>query len=275
MAIINCTPDSFHQDSRVSDKHAGLHAAELAVQHGADMLDIGGESTRPGAARVDADEQLRRVLPVIEAIRNSPSPLCDTLISIDTTLSKVAQACLSAGADAVNDVSGGQDDPQILRVAAQARAGLVLMHRPFVPEADQYSDAYTTPPVYSDVVAEVIAALRQATTTAQQAGVRSEAILWDPGLGFGKGLQDTLTLIERTSELLAQGFPVLSGTSRKSFVGRVSLGRDSTPSERLAGSLAFSVTHLWHGARLFRVHDVGPQREALAAAWALIGRNPS
>ncbi len=271
MAIINCTPDSFHASSRAETVDRALELARRAMGEGADLIDIGAESTRPGAQRVDADEQIKRAVPVIEAIRAHSGALSAVPISIDTTLSAVARAALDAGADAVNDVSAGREDPALLELAAERGAGLVLMHRLTTPGHDRYSDQYNKPPAYEDVVQEVAAVLQRATDSALAHGASPSAIVWDPGLGFGKGIDDTLKLIRSTPVLASQGYPVLSALSRKSFVGRLSLGRDSQPAERLSGTLALSTLHLSWGARIFRVHDVGPHRQALDAAWALLG----
>ncbi len=271
MAIINCTPDSFHAASRATDETDVLELARRAVDEGADMLDLGGESTRPGAERIGVDEQVRRVVPAIEAIRSQAGALGEIPISVDTTRSAVARAALDAGADAINDISGGSEDSGMLALAGERGAGLVLMHRLTTPDRDRYSDAYDTPPEYDDVVSTVLDTLLVFTKNAMGAGVDPAMILWDPGLGFGKGVGDTLKLIRGTERLASHGFGVLSALSRKSFVGRLSLGRDSVPDERLSGTLAMSTMHLVFGARLFRVHDVGAHREALAAAWSLLG----
>lgn len=271
MAIINTTPDSFHEASRATDASDVLGLARRAVDEGADMLDLGGASTRPGAERIGADEQVRRVVPAIEAIRSQAGSLGEIPISVDTTRSAVARAALDAGADAINDVSGGAEDSGMLSLAGERGAGLVLMHRLTTPEQDRYSDAYGRPPEYGDVVGAVLDSLLVCTKNATRAGVDPSMILWDPGLGFGKGIEDTLKLIRGTERLASHGFGVLSGLSRKSFVGRLSLGRDSSPDERLSGTLAMSTMHMVFGARLFRVHDVGAHRDALAAAWSLLG----
>ncbi len=270
MAIINCTPDSFHPDSRAETVERAIELARQSVDEGADLVDIGAESTRPGAQRIDAHEQISRALPVIEAIRAHSGALSTVPISIDTTLLAVARAALDAGADAINDVSAGREDPGVLALAAERGAGLVLMHRLTTPGRDRYSDQYDEEPAYEDVVEEVGAELQRATDSALAHGASRRSIVWDPGLGFGKGIDDTLKLIRSTPSLGGHGYPVLSALSRKSFVGRLSLGRDSEPAERLSGTLALSTLHLHLGARIFRVHDVGPHRQALDAAWALI-----
>ncbi|MBK7404114.1 MAG: dihydropteroate synthase [Phycisphaerales bacterium] len=272
LAILNTTPDSFFPASRAAGVDDGLARALAAVLAGADALDLGGESTRPGARRVDAAEQIARVVPLVIAIRASPPPLAEIPISIDTTLVEVARAALDAGADAINDVSAaieGGDD--MLALAAERGSGLILMHRLLPPDRDQFSDRYDAPPRYADVATEVAELLAARARAATRAGVQHDAILLDPGLGFGKTPEQNLELVRRTPELLALGYPLLSAASRKSFVGRVASPDipQTDPADRLAGSLAFSVEHLARGLRLFRVHDVAPQRQALLAAWAI------
>ncbi|MFN0133309.1 MAG: dihydropteroate synthase [Phycisphaerales bacterium] len=270
VAILNITPDSFVDGGRLIDPGAAAAAAERAEANGAEMLDIGGESTRPGAHCVSEHEQIARVVPAIEAIRRLSSPAARLPISVDTTRLAVARAALDAGADAINDVSAGTDDPGLFSLAAERTAGLVLMHRRAPPRLDKYSDRYSEPPSYDDVVATVREFLRARVAHAIAAGVLASAIVLDPGLGFGKSVEQNLDLVRRTGEILTLGYPVLSAASRKSFVGRVSLRRDSTPDERLAGSLALSIAHLVAGARIFRVHDVAEQVAAIRAACAAL-----
>lgn len=265
IGILNITPDSFADGGAYNTISAACDRAQSMIDQGADALDIGGESTRPGASRVDADEQIRRVVPIIESIRNHG---INVPITIDTTRADVARAALDAGADAINDVSGATDDAAILDLASQRHCGLILMHRVVAPEQDQYSDQYALPPMVGDSVDEVVRSLSAGAARAMNAGVAPRAIMIDPGLGFGKTVEQNLALIRNTSKLTKLGYPVLSALSKKSFVGRISLGRDSDPSERLWGTIALSVLHLSAGARYFRVHDVGPHRQALDAAWA-------
>lgn len=274
MAILNCTPDSFFDGSRLDSIPAAVEAALAAHRSGAKIVDVGGESTRPGAAAVDATEQLRRTIPVIRAIRGHKE--LDTLaISIDTTRAEVARAALDVGADAINDVSGLQDDREnMLKLLASTSAGYVLMHRRFAPARDSYSDQYDKPPAYTDVVADVRDFLQHTLNALLARGIDTQRILLDPGLGFGKSVEQNCDLIRRTSEFTSLGRPVLSGLSRKSFVGRLALGRDSDPSERLQGTLALSVLHLQFGASVFRVHDVAACVGALRAASTFLPVNP-
>ena len=272
MGILNATPDSFSDGGQLDTVEAGIERARRMVDEGADGLDIGGESTRPRADRVSVKEQIRRVVPMIEGIRKAG---VDLVISVDTTRSEVAQASLDAGGDVINDVSAGQEDSGMFPLGADRGCGLVLMHRVLAPEQDQYSDQYSDQnqarPIEKDAVGRVIAELGARRDLAVEAGVEPRCIVLDPGLGFGKDVGQNLELIRRTAELSALGHVVMSGLSRKSFVGRVSLGRDSEPSERLGGTLGLSVMHMLAGARIFRVHDVGSHREALDSAWDAMG----
>jgi dihydropteroate synthase len=270
MAILNVTPDSFSDGGMLDTPAAAARAAEAAVRAGAKVLDIGGESTRPGAEPVTPDQQLQRVVPAIIAIRSHPG-LRGAPITVDTTSAEVAETALCAGADGINDISAGRDDSRMLEVAARHACGIVLMHRLAPARADRYSDQYERAPVYTDVVAEVGAFLRERADAAISAGVARSGIVIDPGLGFGKTVEQNLELIRGTARLAALGFPVLSGLSRKSFTGRVSLGRDSHPGERLPGTIALSVLHYRAGARIFRVHDVPDHVAALHAAAAITG----
>jgi len=262
MAILNLTPDSFYDGGRLMSPAVVVAAARRAVADGAGLLDLGGESTRPGAERIGTDEQIRRVVPAIEAVRAAG---IDTPISVDTTRAPVAEAALDAGADIINDVAAGTEDGGILTLAAARGCGLILMHRLRPPEADSYSDRYETPPVYESVVEQVRAFLGERLRAAVHAGVDPGAVLLDPGLGFGKTVEQNVELIRQTPRLLTLGRPVLSAASRKSFVGRVSLGRDSEPAERLTGSLAATEAHYHAGARVFRVHDTAEQSALLRA----------
>jgi dihydropteroate synthase len=270
MAILNLTPDSFSDGGKLTTPDAARDAAARAVAEGADMLDLGAESTRPGAARVAAEEQIRRLVSSLRAIR---AALPNVPISIDTTLAAVARAALDAGADAVNDVSACLEDPSMLPLAAERRAGLILMHRLRPPGEDSYSDRYADAPRYADVTEEVSAFLASRAHAAVAAGVQRDAVVLDPGLGFGKSVEQNLLLLRETPRLLQLNYPILSALSRKSFVGRVALQRESDPGERVAATIALSVAHYLAGARVFRVHDVAPHVQALRAISAL--RSPN
>lgn len=273
IGIVNTTPDSFFAPSRATAGRA-VRAALAMIEAGAVGVDIGGESTRPGAAAVEAREQARRVVPVVRQVaRRAPAGV---VISVDTTSARVAAAALDAGANAINDVSGGRDDAGMLGLAGRRGCGLILMHRLAPPGRDEYSTRYgrpggVKPPRYGDVVLEVGAFLAGRAVAALEAGVRPEAVVIDPGLGFGKTAAQNLELIERTGELAALGWPVMSALSRKSFVGwAMGLGEDAGPEERLAGSIALSLRHVEGGARLLRVHDV-PEHVGALAAWRAAG----
>ena len=258
MGVVNVTPDSFSDGGEFLDPAAAIaHGRRLAAE-GADILDIGGESTRPGAAPVDADEELRRVLPVIEALADD-----DAQISIDTTKVEVASRAIDAGASIVNDVSAFRFAPELAGVVADAGAECCLMHMLGEPRTMQDD------PRYDDVVADVKAFLEERMAFATAAGVREERIWLDPGIGFGKTLEHNLELLRRLDEIVALGRPVVVGTSRKSFLGRLT-GRPEK--ERLPGTIATNVLALERGARVFRVHDVAEVVEALTVTAATLSR---
>lgn len=260
MAIVNVTPDSFFAPSRRAAARDARDAAMAAFAAGAAVVDIGGESTRPGSAPVSVEEELERVLPAIVAIRAE----CDLPISVDTKKAAVARAALAAGADIVNDVAALADGG-MAEAAAAAGAAVVLMHMKGEPGTMQ--DA----PSYADCAAEVRDFLAAAAGRALAAGIPRGAIALDPGVGFGKRLSDNLSLIARLDELGTLGYPLLVGLSRKSFVGAVT-GR--APEGRLAGSLGAACAAYSRGARIFRVHDAAETVDALALyASSLAGRN--
>jgi dihydropteroate synthase len=264
MGVVNVTPDSFSDGGQFTGPEEAAQFALQLVEEGATVIDIGGESTRPGAARVDAEEQVRRVVPVIARVRSRSG----VAITVDTTSAAVAEAALEAGADAVNDVSAGCEDPAMFALVARRGAGLVLMHRLAPPGEDSYSDRYAEAPIYDDVVREVASFLLMRAEVAMAAGVARESIVLDPGLGFGKSVAQNYELLARTSELVALGMPVLVGASRKSFLGAVS-GR-ADPEQRIIGSVVAAVAAYGGGARIIRAHDVGAHREALLVAHAVL-----
>ena len=244
MGVVNVTPDSFsEQGAHASTEAAVAHALALAAE-GADLLDVGGESTRPGAAYVDLPVELGRVLPVVERL----AALTDVPISIDTRKAAVARAALDRGARLVNDVSAGRDDPDLLTVAAEARAPVVLMHMQGTPATMQDD------PCYADVVAEVEAFLAGRCAVAEAAGVARDAIVVDPGIGFGKRDEHNYALLAALPRLTRLGHPVLVGTSRKGFIGRALGG--APMDERVEGTAATVVWSVERGARIVRVHDV-------------------
>ena len=264
MGVVNVTPDSFSDGGQFTSAEEVAQFALALIDQGATVIDVGGESTRPGAARVSVDEQIRRVVPAITRIRARSN----VAISIDTTHAAVAEAALDAGADFVNDVSAGTEDPAMFRMIAKRGAGVVLMHRLAPPDQDSYSDRYTNEPMYSDVVRDVAAFLLARAEMAMAAGIPREQIALDPGLGFGKSVSQNYELLARTSELVALGFPVLVGASRKSFLGAVT-GRED-PEQRIIGSIVAAVAAYGGGARIVRAHDVGAHREALLVAHAVL-----
>ena len=260
MAIVNVTPDSFFAPSRRAAARDARDAAMAAFAAGAAVVDLGGESTRPGSAAVPAEEELERVVPAIAAIRAE----CDLPISVDTKKAAVARAALAAGADIVNDVAA-LADPGMAEAAAAAGAAVILMHMKGEPGTMQEA------PGYADCAAEVRDFLASAAGRALAAGIPRGAIALDPGIGFGKRLSDNLSLLARLDELAALGYPLLVGLSRKSFVGAIT-GR--APEGRLAGSLGAACAAYSRGARIFRVHDAAETADALALyASSLAGRN--
>ncbi len=258
MGILNVTPDSFSDGGKYSGLDAALQQVELMLSEGVDIIDIGGESTRPGANPVTAGEQLARVIPVIEAIRQLNDAI---LISIDTTSSIVAKAALEAGANIINDVSGGRADAAILTLVAQTGVPIILMHSPGASKTMQDN------PHYDNVVQEVIDSLKESINSALKAGVKKEKIAIDPGIGFGKRKQDNLDLLAHLDDLVALGFPVLLGTSRKRFMGTICAV--SEPSELVTATAVTTALGVMVGVQLFRVHDVKENRQAADVAWAI------
>jgi dihydropteroate synthase len=258
MGIVNVTPDSFSDGGLFLDADAAIaHGREL-IAEGADILDIGGESTRPGAEPVGPDEEIRRVVPVIEALAGAGARL-----SIDTTKAEVARHALDAGATIVNDVAAFRFDPELAGVTAEAGATCVLMHMLGEPRTMQVD------PRYDEVVSDVKAFLEERLAYAVEQGVPEERVWLDPGIGFGKTLDHNLELIARLDEIVAIGRPVVFGASRKSFLGKLT-GRQVD--ERLAGTIAANIIAYERGARVFRVHDVAPTVDALQVASATVRR---
>ncbi len=261
MGIVNATPDSFYAASRAAGVAAAVDAAAAMIAAGAAAIDVGGESTRPGAAYVGADEERDRVAPVVEALRAR----WDVAISVDTRKAAVAEAALDAGADMVNDVAALGDDPALAPLCAARGVPVILMHKKGIPESMQ--DA----PWYDDCVAEVASFLYAAADRAKAAGISADRIVLDPGIGFGKRLEDNLALLSRLDELVASGYPVLVGLSRKSFIGALS---GAGPEGRLPGSLAAACAARAVGAVIFRVHDVAETVQALTVFDAATAGRP-
>ena len=258
MGIVNVTPDSFSDGGLHATTDAAVaHALRLADE-GADIIDIGGESTRPGAAPVSSADEIARVIPVLQALR----PLTSAALSIDTMKADVAAAAIAAGADIINDVSGLSFDPLMAATAAASNAGLVLMHMQGTPRTMQLR------PGYSDTIAEISAALRLAINLATTAGVHPDAIALDPGIGFGKRLEDNLAILRQPNTFSLDGRPVLLGVSRKSFIGQ--LTGSSSPSARDWPTVALTSLARERGARILRVHDVRPNVQALRMTEAIL-----
>ncbi len=253
MGVINVTPDSFFASSRMSSPELAVEHARRMVEDGADILDIGGESTRPGADPVSVSEELERVLPVIERVRTE----CDVVISVDTTKAGVAREALACGASIVNDTSALQADPDMAALVAEREAYVILMHMQGTPRTMQQA------PHYDDVTAEVLAALATRVEAASRYGIPRERVFIDPGIGFGKRLEHNVALLRSIERFAATGFPVVVGVSRKSFLGDI-LGLPA--SERLEGTLAAQAVAVARGADILRVHDVKEGRRSADVA---------
>jgi dihydropteroate synthase len=281
MGVVNVTPDSFSDGGLFLDAEAAIEHGKELLGEGAELLDVGGESTRPGAEPVGEQEELRRVLPVVEGLLGSG---LDVQVSVDTSKAAVAAAALAAGASFVNDVSALRSDPEMAGVLADSEAECCLMHMLGEPRTMQAK------PRYRDVVAEVKAFLEDRLAFAVAEGIDERRVLLDPGIGFGKGVEHNLELLRRLGEIVAIGRPVVIGTSRKSFLGRILAagagngtsipadrplsGADGTsiPADhRLPGTLATNLIAFEQGASVFRVHDVAPVAAALTVAAATLG----
>ena len=243
MGILNATPDSFYSGSRKTDIDSGIDAAGKMAEYGADIIDIGGESTRPGAEYVDADEEIKRVVPLIEKIKKN----FDIAVSIDTRKASVADAAVSAGADIINDVSALKDDPQLGFIASQHEVPVVLMHMRGTSKTMQKN------PHYRDTIEEIINELELCIGRAKSFGISGDKIILDPGIGFGKRLEDNLIILKKLDRFKKLGYPVLMGLSRKSFIGQIT---GAEVDERLSGSIAANMYSVLHGADILRVHDV-------------------
>jgi dihydropteroate synthase len=257
MGVVNVTPDSFSDGGLYLDPEAAIaHGRELAAA-GAEILDVGGESTRPGAEAVAQDEELRRVIPVIEGLIAT-----EGRVSVDTSKAAVAAAALEAGAAIVNDVTALRGDPEMAALCGERGATVVLMHMRGEPRTMQDD------PRYDDVVAEVKAFLAERLEAAVAAGIAEDDVWLDPGIGFGKTAAHNMELLRRHGELADLGRPLVIGTSRKSFIGKLD---GSAAGERLGGTIASSVLAAAEGAAVLRVHDVAEMRQALAVATAVLG----
>lgn len=261
MGIINVTPDSFSDGGKNFDRDKAVKSAFRLVDEGADILDIGGESTRPGAQEVPVDEEIRRTVPVVEKLAGKVS----VPISIDTRKSAVAEAALKVGASIVNDVSMLGHDPYLADICARYGAPLVISHIQGTPATMQNN------PHYNDLLPEIIDALGQAIETAEERGVSSKSIILDPGIGFGKKLEHNLAILNGLYALTGLGKPIMIGPSRKRFIGDI---LKVSTDQRLEGTISTCVLALLRGAKIFRVHDVKENRRALDVAHAIITQKP-
>lgn len=257
MGVLNATPDSFSDGGDFADPHAAIDRAYRLFEEGADLVDVGGESSRPGAEPIPFDEELRRVLPIVEEIAgrgNLP-------VSIDTVKYETASRCIDAGACAINDISGLQRDPRLATLAAQSGAGLALMHMRGDPQTMQSMTDY------EDLIGEVRAFFECQISLAQEAQAHPRQIVLDPGIGFGKTAQQNLTLIHHLERLRVENYPILVGVSRKSFIGAIT---GKAVHERKWGTAAAVAVSVWQGANLLRIHDVSAMRDAAAVAEAIL-----
>jgi dihydropteroate synthase len=256
MGVLNVTPDSFYDGGRYDARERAVERARRMIGEGAAILDMGGESSRPGSDPVPAEQQKERILPVIEAVRKD----WEGWISVDTCSSEVARAAVDQGADMINDISAGRMDPEMQGVAADLGVPCILMHMKGTPKTMQEK------PVYEDVIQEIIDHLAERIAVWEDAGVSRENILVDPGIGFGKTLEHNLLILKHLSAFQVLGRPVVLGTSRKSFVGAL---LDREVEDRLVGSLATVAIGAWNGADILRVHDVEESREVLTIVHAI------
>lgn len=259
MGILNLTPDSFSDGGRYTGVELALKHAQQMVAEGARIIDVGGESTRPGSRRVSAEEQLSRILDITRALRQQLP--AEVVISVDTTRVPVAEAAIRAGANMLNDISAGRDDPRMFALAAETGVPIVLMHMQGTPETMQDNPSYT------DVVAEVKNFLLQRAQAAREAGVTAEQLVIDPGIGFGKTRQHNLQLLAALPAFVSSGYPVLLGTSRKRFMGTICHEQDT--SELIGATCTTTVIGAQAGISIFRVHDVRPNRQAMEVTRAV------
>jgi len=257
MGVLNVTPDSFSDGGKFYDAAAAIDEARRMSDQGASIIDIGGESTRPGSQRIEAEEQLRRIMPVFEAIAGRVS----AVLSVDTTRSEVARAAIECGARIVNDVSAGRDDPLIFPLVAQNRAAMILMHMQGQPATMQVD------PRYEDVTQDVKGFLSARLQVAQAAGIPAQDLLVDPGIGFGKTLWHNLQLLRELAHLEELGHPIVIGTSRKGFIGRLTDQKE--PSDRLIGTAATVAWSVANGGSIVRVHDVAAMAQVVRIVRAI------
>ena len=263
MGILNVTPDSFSDGGQFNNIEAAINHGKRMIDEGADIIDIGGESTRPGSERVGVEEQIERVIPVIDAIIKTIPEHVE--LSIDTTRSKVAEAAVKAGATIVNDVSGGNDDPEIIDFCSEIKCPYIIMHMQGSPQTMQID------PKYDDVVADINLFLNSRAEQCVKKGIDRDKLVIDPGIGFGKTKEHNLTLLNNLNIFVDSGYPVLLGTSRKRFMG--SICPVNTSEELVGATAATTALGVQAGVKIFRVHDVKPNRQAADVAWAILNAN--
>lgn len=259
MGILNVTPDSFSDGGHFNNITSALMQAEKMLNDGVDIIDIGGESTRPYSISVSSGEQVQRVIPIIKAIRTQLSSTVQ--ISIDTQLSTVAKLALAEGANIINDISAGHNDPNILNVAVDFDCPIILMHIKGTPQTMQDN------PSYDNVVSDVLTSLYISAERAKQAGIKQDKIILDPGIGFGKTIEHNLKLLGHLKKFVETGYPVLLGTSRKKFLNTITATKK--PEELALATSITTALAVMAGVKVLRVHDVKENRQALDIAWAI------
>ncbi len=257
MGILNITPDSFYKESRVISVNTALKKADKMIMEGADILDIGGESSRPGSDPVSEEEELKRILPVVKALIKK----FDIPVSVDTYKSTVARAALEEGVSIINDISGLRFDPNMAKTIASANAGVIIMHISGKPKTMQKN------PSYKSLMREITAYLNRGIKQAVSSGIKGSRIIIDPGIGFGKNFSHNITILKKLKQLQKLKKPILLGLSRKSFIGKI---LDLPAEERLEGSIAASVFGIINGAQILRTHDVKETKRAVAVADAIL-----
>jgi dihydropteroate synthase len=257
MGILNVTPDSFSDGGLYLEKDKAIEHGLRMISEGADIIDIGGESTRPGSDPIAVDEEIRRILPVIAGLRKHTK----SLISVDTSKSEVALAALAEGADIINDITALRNDPEMISVAVQTEVPIILMHMKGSPKTMQRD------PHYADVLKEIMSFLKNKIENAVAKGIQREKIIIDPGIGFGKRFEDNLTLIRNLNDFSTLERPILVGISRKSFLGKI---LDLPPGEREEGTLASAIISVIQGAHILRVHEVAPIKRAILVAETIL-----
>ena len=260
MGVINVTPDSFSDGGLYFDRKRAIQRGQELASQGADIIDIGGESTRPGSNPISLHEEIERVIPVISGLRKKT----DILISVDTSKSEVARAAMDAGADIINDISSFRFDPRMPLLAAEREVPVILMHMKGTPETMQIN------PLYEDLFGEIHGFLDERISFSLSCGIKREKIIIDPGIGFGKSLKNNLALINNLSFLEPLDRPILVGISRKSFIGKI---LDLPPEKRIEGTIASAVLSILKGAHILRVHDVEEVRRAVRVAEAIVNED--